>query len=203
MDRSAPSLRLESFMPLGQEIIRIRRTFRTVDRAFIHLIIGDLVRLVECPVDWIFLRTAAEFWDPQHAVFNFQGIELTPTVKEYKALIQRPMPTARGILLRRSSTNFRTGGVTVSESRAPLAVAPEAESFAQVAMHAELQSIREERDQLCGELMDAHAEVADYRELQRELTQTRAQAANLDREIAHLSATLDRTRAKARKVSHP
>ncbi|OWM65544.1 hypothetical protein CDL15_Pgr023814 [Punica granatum] len=185
MDRSAPSLRLESFMPLGQEIIRIRRTFRTVDRAFIHLIIGDLVRLVECPVDWIFLRTAAEFWDPQHAVFNFQGIELTPTVKE------------------RSSTNFRTGGVTVSESRAPLAVAPEAESFAQVAMHAELQSIREERDQLCGELMDAHAEVADYRELQRELTQTRAQAANLDREIAHLSATLDRTRAKARKVSHP
>ncbi|OWM68442.1 hypothetical protein CDL15_Pgr026986 [Punica granatum] len=91
----------------------------------------------------------------------------------------------------------------VSIPRAPPAVAPEAESSAQVAMRAELQSIREKRDRLRGELVDARVEVADYKELQRELAQTRAQAANLDREIARLSAALDRTRAKARKSPIP
>ncbi|PKI73209.1 hypothetical protein CRG98_006407 [Punica granatum] len=43
----------------------------------------------ETSVDWIFLRTAAEFWDPEHAVFNFHGTELAPTIEEYTALIQR------------------------------------------------------------------------------------------------------------------
>ncbi|PKI77263.1 hypothetical protein CRG98_002332 [Punica granatum] len=90
MDRPAPGLGLKSITPPRQEIMRIRRTFRPVDRAFIQGIIGDLVRLVEVPVDWIFLRTAIEVWNPQHAVFNFQGTKLTPTVKEYTTLIQRP-----------------------------------------------------------------------------------------------------------------
>ncbi|PKI65924.1 hypothetical protein CRG98_013683 [Punica granatum] len=39
------------------------------------------------------LRTVISFWDTQHAVFNFQGTELASTVKEYEALIQRPMHT--------------------------------------------------------------------------------------------------------------
>ncbi|PKI60838.1 hypothetical protein CRG98_018769 [Punica granatum] len=73
---------------------------------------------------------------------------------------------------------------TVPIPRTPLAVTLEAKCFAQVAMRAELQSIREERDGLRGELMDARSEVANYRELQRELAQTRGKAANLDREIA-------------------
>ncbi|PKI77270.1 hypothetical protein CRG98_002339 [Punica granatum] len=67
-------------------------------------------------------------------------------------------------------------------------------------MRAELQSIREERDRLHCELIDTCAEVADYRELQRELARACARATDLDREIARLSATLDRARAKARKV---
>ncbi|PKI62020.1 hypothetical protein CRG98_017606 [Punica granatum] len=79
--------------------MRILRTFRLADRAFIQDIIGDIVMLTETPVDWIFLRTAAEFWDPEHAVFNFQGTELAPTIEEYTALIQRPMPTTRGIFV--------------------------------------------------------------------------------------------------------
>ncbi|PKI52788.1 hypothetical protein CRG98_026823 [Punica granatum] len=54
---------------------------------------GDLSLLVESPIDWTFLMTAIEFWDHQRAVFNFKGIEMTPTVEEYTALIQRPMPT--------------------------------------------------------------------------------------------------------------
>ncbi|OWM76819.1 hypothetical protein CDL15_Pgr017212 [Punica granatum] len=59
-------------------------------------------------------------------------------------------------------------------------------------MRAELQSIREERDRLRCELVDSRAEVADYRDLQTELAQARARVAHLDREMARLSATLDR-----------
>ncbi|PKI49810.1 hypothetical protein CRG98_029787 [Punica granatum] len=70
-------------------------------------------------------------------------------------------------------------------------------------MHKELQSIREERDRLRCELVDTRAELADYKELQRELAQTHARIANQDQEIARLSATLDRTRAKARKHARP
>ncbi|OWM86523.1 hypothetical protein CDL15_Pgr026415 [Punica granatum] len=70
-------------------------------------------------------------------------------------------------------------------------------------MHTELQSIREELDRLRCELVDNHAELTDQRELQRELAQTRAHIASRDREIARVSAMLDRMQAKARKVSHP
>ncbi|PKI60711.1 hypothetical protein CRG98_018896 [Punica granatum] len=58
-----------------------------------------MVMFAETPVDRIFLRTAAEFWDPKHAVFNFQGTELAPTIEEYTALIQRPTPTTHGIFV--------------------------------------------------------------------------------------------------------
>ncbi|OWM75281.1 hypothetical protein CDL15_Pgr020945 [Punica granatum] len=70
-------------------------------------------------------------------------------------------------------------------------------------MRAELQSIREERDRLRCELVDSRAEVADYKELQTELTRARARVAHLDREMARLSATLDRVGARACEISHP
>ncbi|PKI37178.1 hypothetical protein CRG98_042431, partial [Punica granatum] len=76
MDRPAPGLRLEAITPPKQDIMRIWRTLRPVDHAFIQGIIGDVVMLTETPIDWIFLRTAAEFWDPEHAVFNFQATEM-------------------------------------------------------------------------------------------------------------------------------
>ncbi|PKI50976.1 hypothetical protein CRG98_028638, partial [Punica granatum] len=97
MDRLAPGLRLEAITPPRQDTMRICRTLRPVDRAFIQGIVGDMVMFTETPVDWIFLRTAMEFRDPEHAVFNFQGMELTPTIEEYTALIQRPTPTTQGI----------------------------------------------------------------------------------------------------------
>ncbi|PKI69664.1 hypothetical protein CRG98_009935 [Punica granatum] len=93
MDRSTPDFRLESLTPLGREITRIWRAFPPIARAYIRLIIGDLSMLAESPIDWTFLRTTIESRDPQRTVFNFQGTELTPTVEEYTALIQRPMPT--------------------------------------------------------------------------------------------------------------
>ncbi|PKI31985.1 hypothetical protein CRG98_047624, partial [Punica granatum] len=79
--------------------MRIWRTLRPVDHAFIRGIIGDVVMFTETPVDWLFLRTAAEFWDPEHAVFHFQGTELAPTIEEYTALIQRPTPTTHSIFV--------------------------------------------------------------------------------------------------------
>ncbi|PKI34696.1 hypothetical protein CRG98_044913 [Punica granatum] len=87
--------------------------------------------------------------------------------------------------------------------QAPQANIPDVESSVQAAMRTELQSIREERHRLRCKLVDIRAELIDHRELQSELAQTRARLANQDREIARLSAMLDRTRAKARKVSHP
>ncbi|PKI40342.1 hypothetical protein CRG98_039271 [Punica granatum] len=74
-------------------ITRLWNTFHPVDRAFLRLIIGDLLLLADSPIDWTLLRTAISFWDTQRAVFSFQGSELAPTVEEYAAFIQRPMPT--------------------------------------------------------------------------------------------------------------
>ncbi|PKI65584.1 hypothetical protein CRG98_014084 [Punica granatum] len=101
MDRPAPGLRLEAFTPPRQDLMRIWRTLRPVDHAFIQGIIGDMIMFTETPVDWIFLRTAIEFWDPEHVVFNFHGTELAPTIEEYTVLIQRPtpMPTTQGIFV--------------------------------------------------------------------------------------------------------
>ncbi|PKI42338.1 hypothetical protein CRG98_037257 [Punica granatum] len=99
MDLPAPGLRLEAITPPRQDIMRIWRTLRPVDRAFIQGIIGDVVMFTETPVDWIFLRTTIEFWDPEHAVFNFQGMELALTIEEYTALIQRPTSTTQGIFV--------------------------------------------------------------------------------------------------------
>ncbi|PKI59082.1 hypothetical protein CRG98_020537 [Punica granatum] len=79
---------------------------------------------------------------------------------------------------------------------------PDAESSVQGAMRTELQSIREERDQLRCELVDTRAELAYYRELESELAQTRARIASQDNEIARLSTMLDRVRAKAHKPTH-
>ncbi|PKI63840.1 hypothetical protein CRG98_015824 [Punica granatum] len=89
MDRSAPGLKLEAITLPRLEILRIWRTFRPVDRAFVQDIIGDVVMLTEAPVDWIFLRTATEFWDPQHAVIAWLSDwtllrALTPSTASYQ-----------------------------------------------------------------------------------------------------------------------
>ncbi|PKI67495.1 hypothetical protein CRG98_012079 [Punica granatum] len=92
---------------------------------------------------------------------------------------------------------------TVPILRAAPTSAPEAESSTQAAMRAELHSIKEERDRLRCELVDSRVEVANYREFQTELARARTWITALDREIARLSATLDRARARARGVPHP
>ncbi|OWM77813.1 hypothetical protein CDL15_Pgr004507 [Punica granatum] len=87
--------------------------------------------------------------------------------------------------------------------RAASTSTPEAESSTQAAMRAELHSIREERDRIRCELVDSRAEVADFRELQTELARARPRIATLVREMACLSATLNRARARAHGAPHP
>ncbi|PKI55773.1 hypothetical protein CRG98_023834, partial [Punica granatum] len=199
MDRLAPGLRLEAITLPRQDIMRIWRTLRQVDHAFIQGIIGDMVMFTETPVDWIFLRTTIEFWDPEHAVFNFHGTELAPTIEEYTTLIQRPTPTTQGIFVPNLFATIRRIDIAATvpghlDSSSCTYPALEAESSTQAAMRAELRAIREERDRLRCELVDSRAEVADYRELQTELTRARARVAHLEREMALLSARLDRVR---------
>ncbi|PKI53192.1 hypothetical protein CRG98_026393 [Punica granatum] len=394
MDRSHPCLRLNVIITLAADIMRLWRTFRLVDRAFLRLIIGDLTLLVDSPIDWTLLRIAISFWDTQHAVFNFQGTELAPTIEEYEALIQRPVPTrdivvfvvkkfvasfrvlcatgesyqfdaCHGFILlifgtilfphasdlidealtqvvlqvvrghsyvetvlietvrsldyvrERNYTDWRqfmedltpaqflwaarwnpggpmaigcpsvaessdnwaayrifppkrtallTGSCDTSASlperflrvrearrlwgtrtiqqlffpehpideeqdfstitacmaqfhpqglapvhqprtapfpQAPPVSIPDAESSAQAAARTELQSIKEERDRLRCELVDTRAELAEHKELERELAHARAHIANQDREIVRFRTTLDRVRAEKRKVPHP
>ncbi|PKI77648.1 hypothetical protein CRG98_001986 [Punica granatum] len=93
MDRSHPYLRLDVIITPAADITRLWSTFHPVDRAFLRLIIGDLLLLADSPIDWTLLRTGISFWDTQRAVFDLQGTKLAPTVEEYTALIQRPMPT--------------------------------------------------------------------------------------------------------------
>ncbi|PKI37022.1 hypothetical protein CRG98_042587 [Punica granatum] len=311
MDRPAPGLRLEAITPPRQDIMRIWRTLRPVDHAYIQGIIGDVVMLTETSVDWIFLRTAAELWDHEHAVFNFQGTELAPTIEEYTALIQRPTSTIHGIFVPNPFTTVQgqlstllhipaqdiheelherevRGGRmrgsphllqiwllahirlfcsshpfsyianerSLIERLVPVIPPPEhsfsewrrfwreltlarflwvarwnpggpmitgypgivgvpllshlgstlifpGQSSIQAAMHAELRAIREERDMLRCELVDSSAEVADYREVQTQLTRARARVAHLDREMARLGAELDRVHKRARNLAHP
>ncbi|OWM77122.1 hypothetical protein CDL15_Pgr013213 [Punica granatum] len=92
---------------------------------------------------------------------------------------------------------------TIPTPRATPTPAPEAESSTQAAMRAELRAIREERDRLRCELVDSRVEVADCRELQTELARARARVAHLDREMARLSAKLDRVRARACEIAYP
>ncbi|PKI63988.1 hypothetical protein CRG98_015601 [Punica granatum] len=56
-----------------------------------------------------------EFWDPEHAVFNFQGTELAPTIEEYTALIQRPTPKTQGIFVPNPFATIRTQVVLQAE----------------------------------------------------------------------------------------
>ncbi|PKI57828.1 hypothetical protein CRG98_021774 [Punica granatum] len=263
MDRLHPCFRLDVIVTPAGDIMRLWRTFRPVDRAFLRLIVGDLPLLADSPIDWTLFRIAISFWDTQRAVFSFQGTELVPTVfrpsdRDYTdwkqfmegltpaqflwaarwnpdgpmtigclsvtrlplishlgstlifpARVIRQLGGQQDIPIEADRTPYRFMWADTTASfpdrflRAPQADIPDAESSIQGAMRTKLQSIREKRDRLRYELVDTHSELTDHRELQRELAQIRARVANQDREIARLSATLDRVRMKKCKVSHP
>ncbi|PKI37786.1 hypothetical protein CRG98_041820, partial [Punica granatum] len=200
MDRPAPGLRLEAITLPRQDIMRIWRTLRPVDHAYIQGIIGDMVMFTETSVDWIFLRTAMEFWDPEHVVFNFQGTELTPTIEEYTALIQRPTAIAQVVLQAVGGHSYveallaetvRSLDYVREIRRGRIRGSPH---LLQIWLLAHIRPFYSSHpfSYIADERSLIERLVADYRELQTELARARARVAHLDREMARLSARLDR-----------
>ncbi|PKI63898.1 hypothetical protein CRG98_015679 [Punica granatum] len=81
--------RLERITPPLEEITQIWTTLRQVDRDYITAFIGDVPLLATRNVDWNFLEATITFWNPDYAIFNIQGNELTLTIEEYRTLIGR------------------------------------------------------------------------------------------------------------------
>ncbi|PKI60427.1 hypothetical protein CRG98_019168 [Punica granatum] len=92
---------------------------------------------------------------------------------------------------------------TASTPRAPPVSIPNAENSAQAAARTELQSIREERDRLQCKLVDTRVELAEHRELQRELTHAQAHIANQDLEIAPTMSCTTGESCQPSRIDHP
>ncbi|PKI73582.1 hypothetical protein CRG98_006030 [Punica granatum] len=103
MARSVSFPHLDRVTPPLEEISHIWAHLRQVDRDYIRTFFGDIPILAMCQVDWNFLGVAVTFWDSVHAVFNIQGTELTPTIEEYRTLVERIAAT-HGIV----EPNFHT-----------------------------------------------------------------------------------------------
>ncbi|OWM73817.1 hypothetical protein CDL15_Pgr012380 [Punica granatum] len=206
MDRPAPGLRLEAITPPRQDIMRIWRTLRPVDRAFIQDIIGDVVMLTETP--WADSTSSAPA-----RFLQIREIRRQRDASTIQRLYFPEHPTDEERAFSATSTyvaRFYPQGSTppqrsqaTSTPRATSTLAPKAESSIQAAMPAELRAVREERDRLRCKLVDSRTEVSDYRELQAESTRAHARVAHLDREMVRLSGQLDRVHKRARNLAHP
>ena len=51
---------------------------------------GNVLQLTELPVSENMIKAALHFWDPRRRCFNFNGIDLVPTVEEYRRLLGLP-----------------------------------------------------------------------------------------------------------------
>ncbi|PKI60097.1 hypothetical protein CRG98_019505 [Punica granatum] len=100
--------RLDRVTPPLEEITRIWRALRPVDRRYISAFVGDIPLLATRHVDWNFLEAAIAFWNPSCAVFDIQGTELTPTIEEYRTLIGQTV-VVHGIV----EPNFHTARPTL------------------------------------------------------------------------------------------
>ncbi|PKI39340.1 hypothetical protein CRG98_040275 [Punica granatum] len=103
MARSIFFPHLDRVKPPLEEISHIWAHLHQVNRDYIRTFVGDIPMLAMCRVDWNFLGAAVTFWDPVHAVFNIQGTELTPTIEEYRTLVERIAATRGNV-----KPNFHT-----------------------------------------------------------------------------------------------
>ncbi|PKI70657.1 hypothetical protein CRG98_008890 [Punica granatum] len=94
--------------PRLEEITRIWRALRPVDRHYISAFVRDIPLLATRHVDWNFLAATIAFWNPNRAVFDILGTKLTPTIEEYRTLISRTAVT-HGIM----EPNFHTARPTL------------------------------------------------------------------------------------------
>ncbi|OWM64679.1 hypothetical protein CDL15_Pgr013837 [Punica granatum] len=87
MSHLASFSRLDKVASPLEQISHIRTSLRQIDRDYITTFVEDVPMLSTRRVDWIFLGAAVMFWDSTHAIFDIQGVELTPTIEEYRTLI--------------------------------------------------------------------------------------------------------------------
>ncbi|OWM64671.1 hypothetical protein CDL15_Pgr013829 [Punica granatum] len=83
MLHSTSCLRLDRVTPPLEEINCVWAALRPVDGSYISAFLGDIPLLATRNVDWNFLEATLTFWNPEHAVFDIQGVELAPTIEEY------------------------------------------------------------------------------------------------------------------------
>ena len=51
----------------------------------------DLLHLTKLPINETMIKAAIRFWDPKRNCFNFNNIDLVPTVEEYRRLLDLPV----------------------------------------------------------------------------------------------------------------
>ncbi|KAL4376521.1 hypothetical protein GQ457_02G024590 [Hibiscus cannabinus] len=49
---------------------------------------GDIAHLLYVPIDETLLQALVKYWNPYYRCFTFGNVDLTPTIKEYSALIK-------------------------------------------------------------------------------------------------------------------
>ena len=58
--------------------------------AFILLVLSCILTYIQIKVDEPILSAAAKFWIPTQHVFQFNGVELCPTLEEFSAIMGKP-----------------------------------------------------------------------------------------------------------------
>ena len=66
---------------------------------------GDIALLVKVPIDRHLMRAMAQFWNPAYNCFTFGKIDMTPTLEEYKVLINCPTIKSDRIYIKPNTTS--------------------------------------------------------------------------------------------------
>ena len=67
-----------------------------------------LKSLHSIPLDFVFLKAAAHFWDVRDHVFRFQGLEICPLLEELAAILGASFQSTTPLALPGSSTSYAT-----------------------------------------------------------------------------------------------
>jgi len=80
--------RTKVIQPPTVEIARIWKVMTKEDQKYVNENIGEVHELANYKVNWALLDALSDFWDVKNAVFVINNNELTPTLEEYRQLVQ-------------------------------------------------------------------------------------------------------------------
>ncbi len=80
--------RIKSIHPPTTQIAQIWEAMTKEDQNYVNEKIGEIHELANYKVNWVLLDALSDFWDPENVVFVINGNELTPTLEEYRQLVQ-------------------------------------------------------------------------------------------------------------------